>query len=73
MLDVVGNLERAAGSSLDPFRDALGRGTLLLDRGGNRGRDPADALTDTVGVCRAPNCRDPAAVRDMPFMPVPAP
>jgi hypothetical protein len=35
---------RTAGGSLDAFRDALGRGALLLNCGGNRCGDPADTL-----------------------------
>jgi hypothetical protein len=43
-IDVFSNIEGAAGGGLDPFRDALGRSALLVDCGGNRGRDLTNAL-----------------------------
>jgi hypothetical protein len=48
-LDVFGNIEGAADSGLVPFRDALGRSVLLLDCGGNQGRDLTDALDCLAG------------------------
>src|SRR5664280_2246945 len=38
-LDVISDIESAAGGGQDPFRDTLGSSALLLDRGGNRCSD----------------------------------